>query len=577
MRKLLILMALLSIFQADLLAKSKKDITLRIVQTTDVHGSYFPYDFMNRRAVKGSLAQVSTYVKQLRRTHGEDNVILLDNGDILQGQPIAYYFNFIDTASTHVAADMLNYMKYDAIAIGNHDIETGHAVYDRWISQCRMPVLAANMIDTKTGSPYLPPYKVLHKGGAKVVVLGLTTPCIPSWLPKNLWTGLRFDDMVSTAKMWVKIIQEEERPDVLIGLFHSGSAGNVLGGLTENASKQVAEQVPGFDVIFMGHDHLRQCEKVMNVAGDSVLIIDPANAARAVADVTIRLQKEKGRVKKTTFGKLFDVTDLSADKAFMYQFQNQLEATKAFVSRRIGTIDKTISARESLFGSSAFIDLLHQLQLDLSQADISLCAPLSITSEIRQGDIHMSDMFSLYRFENMLYVMKLTGKEIKNYLEMSYALWTQQMISPSDHLLLLNDGENGFGRMKNPTYNFDSAAGIIYTVDVTQPEGEKVHIVSMTDGTPFDIERTYKVAVNSYRGNGGGDLLVKGAGIPKAELESRIVWATDKDLRYYLMKRIEDLGTLSPAPANNWKFIPENYVRPAIARDYRLIFGEERP
>ena len=155
---------------------------------------------------------------------------------------------------------------------------------------------------------------------------------------------------------------------------------------------------------------------------------------------------------------------------------------------------------------------------------------------------------------------------------MSYALWTNQMQSPDDHLLLLNEKDEGFGRLKNPSYNFDSAAGILYTVDVTQPEGKKITITGLADGTQFDLDRTYTVAVNSYRGNGGGDLLTKGAGIPKEELASRIVSATDKDLRYYLMKRIEELGTLDPHPLNQWRFVPEEWVKPAAERDREVLF-----
>ena len=221
------------------------------------------------------------------------------------------------------------------------------------------------------------------------------------------------------------------------------------------------------------------------------------------------------------------------------------------------------------------VDLIHQLQLDISGADISFCAPLSFNAEIREGDIYMSDMFNLYKYENLLYTMKLTGKEIKDFLEMSYDLWVNQMTSPDDHLLLLNEKDNGFGRFRNPSFNFDSAAGIIYTVDVTKPRGERITIERMADGESFELDRQYKVAVNSYRGNGGGDLLTKGAGIPKAELAKRIVFSTDKDLRYYLMKRIEEVKVLNPAPLNQWKFIPEEWTVPAAKRDYELLFGNK--
>lgn len=570
------MMAFLGIGYTPVSASSEKEVTLKLIETSDVHGCYYPYDFIRRHSVQGSLARVSALVGEMRKTYG-DRLILMDNGDILQGQPVAYYYNYIDTTSVHVVADMLNYMHYDVATMGNHDIEAGHAVYDRWVSQCKFPVLGANIMDVKTGKTYLPPYKVIEREGVKVVVLGMITPAIPSWLPEQLWSGLRFEDMETSARKWVKWIQEKEKPDVLIGLFHAGPEGNKLDDVVENGSGDVARRVPGFDVVFMGHDHVRTCQKIINEAGDSVLLVDPANMAKVVADVTVKVVKKDGKViRKSVEGKLASVDRYTPDEAFLKTFEKQYQATADFVSRKIGRINKTITTKDAYFGPSAFIDLIHQLQLDITGADVSFCAPLSFAAEIKEGDIYVSDMFNLYKYENMLYTMTLTGKEIKDFLEMSYAIWTNQMKSPDDHLMLLNEKDKGFGRFKNPSFNFDSAAGILYTVDVTKPQGEKINIRSMADGTPFRMDKMYKVAVNSYRGNGGGDLLTKGAGIPKQDLAKRIVFATEKDLRYYLMKRIEEVKELDPRPLNQWKFIPEKWVEPAAKRDYRLLFGEDR-
>lgn len=575
MKLLICLMTLLGLGSLSAVHASQDgEVTLKLIETSDVHGCYFPYDFIRNKPMKGSLARVSSYVKEQREKY--ENVILMDNGDILQGQPVAYYYNYMDTISEHVCAAMLNYMKYDVGTMGNHDVETGHAVYDRWVRQCNFPVLGANIVDNKTGKPYLPPYQVIEKEGVKIAILGMITPAIPSWLPEQLWSGLHFEDMEDCARKWVKIIREKENPDVLVGLFHAGPEGNKLDNVVENGSGNVAKSVPGFDVVFMGHDHTRRYEKVVNVEGDSVLLIDPANMSKVVSEVTFTIKKQDGKVvSKQVEGKLVNMDGYAPDADFLNIFSGAYETTMDFVSRNIGRIEHTISSKEAFFGPSAFVDLIHQLQLDIAGADISFCAPLSAYAEIKKGDICVSDMFNLYKYENLLYTMKLTGKEIKDFLEMSYALWTNQMQSPDDHLMLLNEEDNGFGRFKNPSFNFDSAAGIIYTVDVTKPQGEKIRIERMANGEPFDLNKTYRVAVNSYRGNGGGDLLTKGAGIPKTELAKRIVYSTDKDLRYYLMKRIEEVKVLDPKPLNQWKFIPEEWTVPASKRDYDILFGEK--
>ncbi|WP_303011354.1 bifunctional UDP-sugar hydrolase/5'-nucleotidase [uncultured Bacteroides sp.] len=559
-------------------AAQEKVVKLKIVQTSDVHGNYYPYNFITRQEWKGSLARIYSFVQKERRQYGE-NLILLDNGDILQGQPTAYYYNYIDTVSSHLCAEMMNYMGYDAGNMGNHDVETGRGVFDRWIETCGFPVLGANIIDTSTREPHLPPYKVMKRDGVRIVVLGMITPAIPAWLSENLWRGLRFDDMEETARKWMKIIREKERPDLVIGLFHAGQeAFRMSGKYNENASLDVARNVPGFDMVLMGHDHARECKKVMNVAGDSVLVINPANNGIVLSNVDVTLRLKDGKVTgKDIKGVLTETEDYGVSEDFMKRFVVQYEAVKHFVSKKIGTFTEGISTRSSFFGPSAFIDLIHTLQLDITGADISFTAPLSFDAEIKKGDVYVSDMFNLYKYENMLYVMTLSGKEIKDFLEMSYYMWTNRMESADDHLLWFKEkrreGAEDRASFQNYSFNFDSASGIIYTVDVTKPKGEKITIAGMADGSPFYMDKVYKVALNSYRGNGGGELLTKGAGIPQEELKERIVFSTDKDLRFYLMNYIEKKGTMAPKALEQWKFIPEEWTRPAAGRDYQYLFG----
>lgn len=556
------------------LSAATREVKLKLIETSDIHGNFFPYNFITQQDRKGSFARVHSYAQQERQTYG-NNLLLMDNGDILQGQPSAYYYNFMDTVSTHITAAMMNYMGFVVGNMGNHDVEAGHAVYDRWISQCQFPVLGANIIRTSDEQPYLKPYEIIEREGVKIAVLGMITPAIPTWLPETLWKGLYFADMEQTARKWMPIIQEKEKPDIIIGLFHAGKeARTVAGKYREDASAEIAERIPGFDIIMMGHDHRRFCGKIANAQGDSVLLINPANNGRTVGDVEITLTLDGDKViRKSIQGKLADMDKLEPSPDFMKQFAPQYQAVEAFVSEKVGTFTETISTRPAYFGPSAFIDFIHSLQLDLTGADISFAAPLSFDAVIKEGDIHISDMFNLYKYENMLYTMELTGKEIKGFLEESYAIWTNQMKSADDHVLLLTERKDGNGyTFTNPSFNFDSAAGIIYTVDVTKPAGQKVSIQSLANGEPFDLNRTYRVALNSYRGNGGGELLTKGAGIPQDQLKDRIISATEKDLRYYMIQYIREKKTLSPQPLNQWKMIPEDWTEKAAERDARLLF-----
>lgn len=574
MKRVFTLLALMGFVTITTMAKKTETITLRILATTDVHGAFFPYNFIERKPMQGSLARVSTYINEQRKDFG-DKLILLENGDILQGQPTCYYTNYIKPELPNVAAQVVNYLKYDAATFGNHDVETGHAVYDKWIKEMNCPTLGANIIDKATGQPYVKPYTIIERDGVRVAVLGMLTPAIPNWLNEELWKGLSFEEMVSSCRKWVKVIREKEHADVIVGLFHSGWDGGIsTSHYDEDATKKVAEQVDGFDVIFFGHDHR---ERAVTTNNGTVCLDASCNALR-VAQATIKVTQQKGKtIKVEKNGEIIDVCPLEIDKDYMNHFQPQIDSVSAFVGRQIGTFRNTVRSRDAFFGSAGFTDYIHRLQLQHTGADISFNAPLTFDSEIKAGPIYVSDMFKIYRYENQIYTLRMTGAEVRKMLEMSYDLWVNTMTSPDDHIMLLTDTWTDKQRMgfKNLTFNFDTAAGIDYEVDVTKPNGQKVHILKFSDGRPFDEHAWYKVAMNSYRGNGGGELLTRGAGIAKEDIPSRVIYMSKHDQRYYLTQMIEKQGTVEALPLNNWRFVPEEWTKPAIERDRRLIFKED--
>jgi 2',3'-cyclic-nucleotide 2'-phosphodiesterase/3'-nucleotidase len=548
---------------------------LKIYATTDLHGMLLPFDNTEGTATDHSLANLASLVKQ----EGHKELILLDNGDILQGDPLVYYYNFVDTTDTHIVADILNYLGYDAATVGNHDIEAGHHVYDRLRNEYKFPLLAANAIDIRTGDPYFEPYTIKRRKGLKIIVFGLITPSVPMWLPESLYRGIRFDDMVETARKWMPVMLAE-KPDLVVGLFHSGIGNADDTGSGENSTMAVAMNVPGFDVIFCGHDHNKDMREVTTGDGKKVIILDGGSRAEALMNANIYfIRMPDGTREKKITGRLIEMNSLPPSSTFIARYKSVSDTLREYTSEIIGKSDATVTTRDALFGPSAFVDLIHRIQLDISGAQISLAAPLSFDESISEGDIRIRDMFRLYRFENFLYTVSMKGDEIDKELEHSCSLWFNKMSNKDDYLLRYryNDtGEpvmiNGTARLRSPSYNFDSAMGLHYTVDVTRPQGDRVNITSLSDGSVFYPDSTYTVAVNSYRASGGGGHFAA-AGIDHAKLKTRLISSTSRDLRYYMTEWIRQKSEINPVPLSEWRIIPEKWAEDAAGREKKLLFG----
>ena len=588
-----------------------REVKLSFMETTDIHGSLFPYNFITAKTEQSSLAQVATLVKAKRAELGK-NLILLDNGDSLQGQPSVYYYNFVKNDVRHLWGEALNSLGYDALGVGNHDIEAGHLVYDKLYKEVKAPVLCANAVK-ENGEPYFQPYAVFERSGVKVAVLGMISPKIPDWLPPQFWTGMAFQDMVECARKWVPLIQEKEKPDLLVGLFHAG-VDYTYGGTkadtpsNENASQLVAEQVPGFDLVFVGHDHSgwdglgwdpagKKKAEVRDPAGKLVPIFGALNAAKNVAsvDVTLSWDAAAGAWSKKVEGKLLPVAGVAPDPGFVATFQGAFDEVKTWVDRPVGKMVGTITTKDSMFGDSAFVDLIHRIQLEicadpsmgLKKADVSFAAPLAFNATIpssADGTLFVRDMFNLYVYENFLYTMTMTGKQVKDFLEYSYQFWFDTMPNEGNHIIafqkdkdgkLVQDARTGAYQTATRYYNYDSAAGINYTVDVSKPAGERVTISGMADGSAFDPAKTYSVAINSYRAQGGGGHLEKGAGMAKADILAmrKVTSATTKDLRFYLLTWFEkQSGDVVVGELGNWKVIPEELAAQGEANDLPLLY-----
>ena len=498
-----------------------------ICATTDVHGAYFDSSYVDNRANRTSLANVSTYLKELRAS-GVDPV-LIDVGDNLQGDNAAYYFNYVATDIPHIMPRITAYLDYDAVIVGNHDIETGHDVYDRITRELKVPYLAANTCPDSESDPYFLPYCVIDRGGVKVAVIGMTNANIKSWLSESYWSGMDFQLIHDIAQPLIDKVISKERPHLVVLAVHSGTGIDLPD--RENEALYLASTLEHVDLVLNGHDHRPLAKEVENPAG-SVVLLDEGTKAQYVgqADFILRVKNGK-RIERSVDYKLVPMEQYPADSAYVAEFKEDFLAVKAFSSRPIGMLSDNIFLADALDGPSSYINLVQTVQLGASGADISFAAPLSSSGVVPKGVIEFQDLVSIYRYENKLYVVGLTGQQIKDYLEYSYDQWVNRT---------------------GATYNWDSADGIRYEVSKSAPKGERVRILSMNDGTPFDLEKTYRVAMTSYRASGGGDLLSLGAGV---DPDSLVVYDKMKDIRSLMGDYIASQQEIVPTPSTNWKFV----------------------
>lgn len=564
-------------FMAACTVPEDGDYTFHLLTTNDVHGHYFDSLYVADRTAN-SLLSVAWYADSLRAEAGKENVVLIDAGDCLQGDNAAYYFNYVDTQSKHIFARMVEDMGYDAVVVGNHDIETGHAVYDRINSTMDVPFLAANAIRTDNGKPYFQEYVTLKRHGLKITVIGFTNPNIKSWLSPLLWEGMEFKSLMPFAQEVVDRVTAKEKPDVVIVAVHAGS-GEGDGSQLENQGLDLYKSLRGVDFVVCAHDHRPVVHQ-----SDSICLINAGSHCRILGHGVVNVTVKGGKVvAKSLSAGLMNLDKDNVDKDMQEAFQGEFQKVKKFTLMEVGTLKTDLYTRDAFRGMCDYMNLIHTLSLGCAPAQISFAAPLTFNGTVKEGTLVYNDLFTIYPFENQLFVVEMSGKEIKDYLEFSYDAWINTMASPDDHLLKIEDRPDSRTGQKrwsfvNRSYNFDSAAGLVYLVDVTKPFGERIIISSLADGSPFAEEEKYNVAMTSYRASGGGGLM-KAVGIDTDRISERVVeyYPEIRNILYdYLLKN----GTIDPVEVSKkefigeWKFIPEKQSSEALDRDMKLLFQD---
>ena len=552
------------------------EYTFRLLTTNDVHGRYFDSLYVADETVN-ALTNIAWYADSIRTADGLDNVILLDAGDCLQGDNAAYYFNYIDTASTHLYARMTEYIGYDAVVVGTHDIETGHKVYDRMVRTMKVPFLAANAIRTDDGKPYFQEYVTLKRHGLNITVIGFTNPNIKGWLSPGLWEGMTFESLIPMAQETVDRVVAKEKSDVVIVAVHAGT-GVGDGAVLESQGLDLFQSLRGVDFVVTAHDH-----RPVTYQNDSICLINAGSHCRNLGVGPVTLKVENGEVvSRSLKAELLTVDKKNVDVKMHEVFRKDFEAVKAFTLKEVGQLRTDLRTRDAYSGMSDYLNLIHTLSLGCTPAQISFAAPLTFNGFIESGTLVYNDLFTIYPYENQLFVVRMSGKEIKDYLEYSYNAWINTVSSSDDRLLKITDrpdprtGQKSWSFI-NRSYNFDSAGGLVYTVDVTQPYGQRVTVESLADGSAFEESSEYNVAMTSYRASGGGSIMREGAGIDTDNIASRVV-AYHPEIREILYDYLMNNGEISPekigdpAVIGHWKFIPESLAEKALQRDMDLLF-----
>lgn len=550
-----------------------------IVSTNDVHGTWFDSSYTDGKT-KNSLMAVNHYVDSLRKLN--PNLVLVDAGDCLQGDNAPYYYNYVDTLSPHLFPRLVSYMNYDAITVGNHDIETGHKVYDRVTKELDsygIPFLGGNAINTSNGKPYFPAYKIVKKNGIKIAILGFTNPNMRAWLPEKLWSGIDFQSLIPLVQQDLDAVRAKEKPDLVIVSVHSG-VGKGDGSIYESQGLDLFKSLKGADFLLCSHDH---SAKIIN--SNNLCLINSGSHSRNIGHGIAELEVKNGKiVSKKLDSELIKVDADKADAKMREYFKKDFEKVKQFTLTEIGELQNDILTRDSYKGQSDYMNLIHLTSLLSTKAEISFAAPLTYNSRIDKGKLIYNDLFTIYPYENQLFVLELSGKEIKDYLEYSYNGWINT-VSDKNPVLKIEEKENkryatvGWSFANRP-YNFDSAAGLVYTVDITKPYGNRIEIKSMANGSSFDLNKKYTVAMTSYRASGGGEIITKGAGIKAEELEGRIV-NRFPEIRNLLYDYIRQEGSINSESIRNnktvlgeWHFIPEELAKEKIGEDMQRLFGK---
>jgi 2',3'-cyclic-nucleotide 2'-phosphodiesterase/3'-nucleotidase len=500
-------------------------VDLVVAATTDVHGYVEGWNYLTGRpdTLRG-LARIATIVDSIRRTTGT-MPILVDAGDMLQGTPLTYVAARVDTTARHPVIAAMNAMQYDAAAIGNHEFNYGLPTLDRALRQAEFPLLACNVYGPN-GQRRFGAWTVEIRRGVKVGIVGATTPGSMVWDRDNLAGRLQVRDIIPDVRSSVRDARNAGAA-VVIAVVHSGldepSSYDTIGTgvASENVAARLAHEVPGIDVIVYGHTHKEMADTV--IAG--TLLMQPKNWATSLAVAQLRLERRNGRwavVYKR--GRLIPAAHHREDSQVLAVAAEGHRLAVRYAATPIGSTPVAWRADSGRVIATPLTDFVLDVERRASGAQLASTAVFSLDASLDAGPITIARVAALYPYENTLRAVRVTGAQLRDYLEYSARYFRA--------------GANGITADPSiPGYNYDVVGGVDYEIDVAKPIGQRVTRLEF-QGKAVMPSDSFTMAVNNYRQAGGGGFSMLH--------DAPVVYDQQREIRDLLIDEVKKRGTIRP-------------------------------
>ncbi len=514
--------------------------SLVVVATTDVHGRLRGWDYYDARpdSVR-SLAAAATIVDSVRTAH-PGNVLLVDAGDLLQGNPLTTVASRTRSADLHPVIAAMNAMGYDAAAVGNHEFNYGLPVMQRAFRAARFPFLSANAVATRAADA-LPAFTIVRRGDLRVGIIGATTPGVMVWDRDNVKGRIRYTDIIP-ALTNAAARARRAGADVVIAVVHAGLDGaasydTVSTGLPgENVVAQIPHQVEGLDLVVYGHSHREMIDTVVN----GVRLMQPRNYAATVAIATLDMVRRGGRWTVTASrGQSVKIAGHAESPAVLRATETAHRAAVAYVAESIGVSPVAWRADLARVTDMPITDLVGEVMRRVSGAQLAASPAFSLDASLDSGTVTVAEIAKLYPFENTLRAVRISGAQLRAFLEHSARYW--KTWSPGSTGSLVNTTV--------PGYNFDMVVGAQYEMDLSKPVGQRITTLSVNGKAVADGD-SFTIALSNYRQTGGGGFAML-AGAP-------LVYESKGDIRDMIVDAVRKAGRLVPADwaTPNWRIVP---------------------